>query len=295
MTELFGGRKTKKELANLKEEHHDLEEKFDNLQGEHERLQHEAGEETNMRISYIEEEIENMNVRVEKLASDSYEIRNEVRDIHESVLGMQTSLSEIVKLYKAILSQYGFGNMKANPPKATERRTKPGEDPGDAIVRALEEEQGRAKSGTSSRTASSKTATKARPSGMTASPPQSPPRLAPSSSNALNELHRLKETQKERGTENGESLADKLESRSGRGDKVDRVARRDLDRPGTTEMEREGEFTRSLPKKEIRPKAEVRDNGAEKGDGWEAMHPPSGPEGRERRPKPKLEDLLSPE
>ncbi len=295
MTELFGGRKTKKELANLKEEHHDLEEKFDNLQGEHERLQHEAGEETNMRISYIEEEIENMNVRVEKLASDSYEIRNEVRDIHESVLNMQTSLSEIVKLYKAILSQYGFGNMKANPPKATERRTKPGEDPGDAIVRALEEEQGRAKGEASSRTASSKTATKARPSGMAASPPQSPPRLAPSSSNALDELHRLSETQKERGTESGESLADKLESRSGRGDKVDRVARRDLDRPGTTEMEREGEFTRSLPKKDIRPKAEERENGAEKGDGWEAMHPPSGPEGRERRPKPKLEDLLSPE
>ena len=295
MTELFGGRKTKKELANLKEEHHDLEEKFDNLQGEHERLQHEAGEQTNMRISYIEEEIENMNVRVEKLASDSYEIRNEVRDIHESVLGMQTSLSEIVKLYKAILSQYGFGDMKAIPPKATERQTKPGEDPGDAIVRALEEEQGKAKSGASSRTASSKTAAKARPSGMAASPSQSQPRLAPSSSNALDELHRLSETQKERGTENGESLADKLETRSGRGDKVDRVARRDLDRPGTTEMEREGEFTRSLPKKEIRPKAEERENGAEKGDGWEAMHPPSGPEGRERRPKPKLEDLLSPE
>ena len=295
MTELFGGRKTKRELADLKEEHHDLEEKFDNLQGKHERLQHEAGEQTNIRISYIEEEIENMNVRVEKLASDSYEIRNEVRDIHESVLSMQTSLSEIVKLYKAILSQYGFGDTKSNPLRAPDRRTRPGDDPGDAIVRALEEEQGRAKGGPSRPTASSKTAAKAPPSGMAASPPQSPSRLAPSSSNALDELHRLSEAQKGRGTENGVHLADTLESRSGRGNKVDRVARRDLGRPGTTEMEREGEFTRSLPKKDIRPKAEERGNGAGRGDGWEAMHPPSGPEGRDRRPKPKLEDLLSPE
>ncbi|MHC4780381.1 MAG: hypothetical protein ACYTFG_17565, partial [Planctomycetota bacterium] len=78
MTEVFGGRKTKKELDELKEEHHDLEERFDNLQGKHEQLQHEAGEQTNMRISHIEEEIESMNQRVEKLANDSYEIRGEV-------------------------------------------------------------------------------------------------------------------------------------------------------------------------------------------------------------------------
>ncbi|NIW83568.1 MAG: hypothetical protein GWN18_13635, partial [Thermoplasmata archaeon] len=176
MTEVFGGRKTKKELKELKEEHHDLEGRFDDLQKEHEKLQHEAGEQTNMRISYIEEEIESMNQRVEKLATDSYEIRGEVRDIHESVLGMQTSLSEIVKLYKAIITQYGFGDMKKaaqGRPAPPAKRT-PGEEPGDEIIRALEKERGRSPKGALKKKAPSEISKRPAGGGIAASPPPKP-------------------------------------------------------------------------------------------------------------------------
>jgi len=293
---MFGGRRTKKKLNNLKEEHLNLEERFDNLQEKHEQLQHEAGEETNIRISHIEEEIESMNQRVEKLANDSYEIRSEVRDIHESVLGMQTSLSEIVKLYKAIITQYGFGNMKVEPPGRPAKKKKvPGDDPGDAIIRALEEEQGRARRAPSSGASPPpRSATEPR-SGIAASPPPPPPRPAPSNANPLDELHRLSEAHKERVTDSKGDLASVMSSRSGREDKVDRVARRDLDRQVDSDMDREGDFTRSLPKKDLRPKGNVGPSKAGKGDGWEAMHPPSESESKVRRPKPKLEDLLSPE
>lgn len=287
---MFGGRKTKKELEELKEEHHDLEERFDDLQKEHDRLQHEAGEQTNMRISYIEEEIESMNRRVEKLATDSYEIRGEVRDIHESVLGMQTSLSEIVKLYKAIITQYGFGEIK----QAAQRRTAPtpkrgpGEEPGDDIIRALEKERDGPTRATPKRTAPSERSTRPGAGGNVASPPPKP-RPAPMSSNALDELHRLSETPRDEG-----DLAAKMVARSGRSDKVDRVARRDLERPDAGELDREGDFTRSLPKKDLRPREKAGSGTSGPGSGWESVEPPEG--SREgRRPKPKLEDLLSPE
>jgi len=294
--EVFGGRKTKKQLDDLKEEHHDLEERFDTLQDRHEKLQHEAGEQTNMRISHIEEEIESMNQRVEKLANDSYEIRGEVRDIHESVLGMQTSLSEIVKLYKAIITQYGFGDMKGKRPQGpAKKKRQPGDDPGDAIIRALEEEQSRDRRAPASEaSASPKPGAEAR-SRIAASPPPPPPRPAPSNADPLDELHRLSEAHKERANVGEMDVASVMTSRSGREDKVDRVARRDLDRPDASDMDREGDFTRSLPKKDLRPKANGGANNAGKGDGWEAMHPPAAQESRARRPKPKLEDLLNPE
>jgi hypothetical protein len=300
---LFGGRRTKKELRDLKDEHHDLEERFDSLQREHERLQHEAGEETNVRISYIEEEIESMNQRVEKLATDSYEIRGEVRDIHESVMGMQTSLSEIVKLYKAIITQYGFGDMKAQAARARKAPAKPGEDPGDAIIRALEEEEGRSRGRPKGRP-KGRPEKGAGPRGeagsgkegdMAASPPPRP-RPAPMSSNALDELHRLSEEERGRRSQgDGEELAAKLVARSGTGDKVDRVARRDLGRAPSNDIQRDGEFTRSLPKKDLRPRAETREERSKPGDGWESMEPPPTETGKRKRPKPKLHDLLSPE
>jgi hypothetical protein len=253
-----------------------------------------------MRISYIEEEIESMNRRVEKLASDSYEIRGEVRDIHESVMGMQTSLSEIVKLYKAIITQYGFGDMKAAAERRQAPRPRPGEDPGDAIIRALEEEQGRNGKGASPRAATPKATTPKRAEtvprqGTASSPAPPPPRAAPRHADPLDELHRLSEAHNERASDRGEDLASLMASRSGRDDRVDRVARREVDRSVTGDMDREGDFTRSLPKKELRPKADPGSPNTRQGDGWESMEPPPGPEGRGRRAKPKLEDLLSPE
>jgi archaellum component FlaC len=282
VTETFGGRKTKKELSELKNEHHDLEERFDDLQDKHEKLQHEAGEQTNMRISHIEEEIEAMNHRVEKLANDSYEIRGEVRDIHESVMGMQTSLSEIVKLYKAIITQYGFGDIKAAAAKPVASRPRPGEEPGDAIIRALKNEGGGVAKEPSGSTAAART-------------PPPPPRPAPSSSNALDELHRLSEAHRDRETDRSGGKETRVVARTRSGDKVDRVARRDLDRPGSSEMDRDGEFTRSLPKKDLKVQTPESSIEARPGDGWESMHPPKEQEGNQRRPKPKLEDLLSPE
>lgn len=290
---MFGGRRTKKELEELKGEHQDLEVRYDNLQDEHERLQHEAGEETNVRISHIEEEIEAMNQRVEKLATDSYEIRSEVRDIHESVLGMQTSLSEIVKLYKAILSQYGFGNLKDKALTAPARPREPGDDPGDTIIRALEEEKERPGKAPRSRTTPPKAGGRPPPSAPAAPPP--PPRPAPSSSNALDELHRLSEANREQDVNREEDLAARLTAQSMRDDKVDRVARRDMGRQETGDMDREGEFTRSLPKKDLRPRSHEGASNVREGESWESMNPPPEAERGERRSKPKLKDLLDPE
>lgn len=290
---MFGGRKTKKELKDLKVEHHDLEERYEDLQEEHEKLQHVAGEETNVRISVIEEEIESMNQRVEKLATDSYEIRSEVRDIHESVLSMQTSLSEIVKLYKAILSQYGFGNMKANPLTAPARPKTPGDDPGDAIIRALEDEKERSRRAPEGRATPSKDEPTP-PAGSPSAPPP-PPRPAPSSADPLDELHRLSEAHRERQGKNGEGLATRLVARSGRDDRVDRVARRDMGRQEASDLEREGDFTRSLPKKDLRSRPDEGTQNVREGEGWESMSPPPVDERVERRPKSKLKDLLDPE
>ncbi len=236
-----------------------------------------------------------MNRRVEKLASDSYEIRGEVRDIHESVMGMQTSLSEIVKLYKAIITQYGFGDMRAAVERRQAPKAKPGEDPGDAIIRALEEEQGRTGKGASPKASPPKGAPAGPRRGTKGSPAPPPPRAAPRHADPLDELHRLSEAHNERASDRGEDLANLMAARSGRDDRVGRVARREVDRSGTGDMDREGDFTRSLPKKELRPKADPGSPGTREGDGWESMEPPQGPEGRGRRTKPKLEDLLSPE
>ena len=298
MYELFGGRRTKRELLDLKEEHQHLEERFDSLREEHEKLQHETGEQTNMRISYIEEEIESMNQRVEKLASDSYEIRGEVRDIHESVLGMQTSLSEIVKLYKAIIEQYGFGEMKKAAARQRTHAPRPDDEPGDAIIRALEKERDPTPKAPARGTGPRKAGPRSREGGPAASPPPRP-RPPPMSGNALDELHRLSRVER-----NGEELTAKVVARSDRGDKVDKVARRDLERPEPGQLDREGDFTRSLPRKELRPKegrAPVgkapagRARAGTAGDGdWESMEPPAASGGK-RRPRPKLEDLLDPE
>ena len=288
---MFGGRKTKKELQDLREEHQDLEERFAGLQEKHAKLQEEAGEQTNMRISYIEEEIESMNQRVEKLANDSYEIRGEVREIHESVLGMQTSLSEIVKLYKAIITRYGFGEMKAQAQKPQAAARRPGEDPGDSIIRALEEEQGRAGKDAGQdggRNERRKAQAQAPSRGMAASPPPRP-RPAPMSSNPLDELHRLSAAERDE-----EGLAAKMAARSDRGDKVGRVAKRDMERQTSSDMDREGEFTRSLPKKEIRPREDAKPEGDTGPSGWESMEPPVETKDR-KRSRPRLEDLLSPE
>ena len=83
-----------------------------------------------------------MNKRVEKLATDSYAIHSEVRDIHESVIEMQGSLRDIVKLYKAILTKYGFGNVPPTSQEAAPRRPAGREgEPGDDIIRTLKREQ----------------------------------------------------------------------------------------------------------------------------------------------------------
>ena len=92
---------------------------------------------------------------------------------------------------------------------------------------------------------------------MAASPPPRP-RPAPMSSNPLDELHRLSEEGRGRRSERDEEeLAAKVVARSGSGDKVGRVARRDLGRAPSNDIQRDGDFTRSLPKKDLRPRAEV--------------------------------------
>jgi hypothetical protein len=116
------------------------------------------------------------------------------------------------------------------------------------------------------------------------------------SSNALDELHRLSEEERgKRSAKDDEELAARLVARSDRGDKVDRVARRDLGRSPSGDIEREGEFTRSLPKKDLRTPVSAGEDTKQSGDGWESMEPPPSVEGGKRRPRPKLEDLLSPE
>jgi archaellum component FlaC len=298
VADTFGGRKTKKELEELKEEHHDLEERYEDLQEEHDKLFEEAGEKTNIRISNIEEEIESMNQRVEKLATDTYEIRGEVRDIHESVQGMQTSLREIVQLYKAILSRYGFGDMKANPLAEPKRPRGPMADPGDHIIHALERERdsdgpSRDDQGSPAKLKASPPTQRgpARSSQPSSAPP--PPRT-PATGNALDELHRLSQAHGARDGTEGEDLASRVVARSDRNDRVDRVARRDMGRMESVDRDTEGEFTRSLPKKDVAQKAS-KDPRPGHGDGWEAMSPPPETEGKSKRPKPRLEDLLSPE
>jgi hypothetical protein len=314
VADLFS-RKVRREHEQLKDKYEHLEDKYEHLQSEHDKLREETGEQTNMRISYIEEEIESMNKRVEKLASDSYAIHSEVRDIHESVKGMQASLSDIVKLYKAILMQYGFGKIQLDPSKgpapkkaaAGEVGPPTGREPGDDIIRALEQRRSRGEDGGRpppppvSRTVPPKPHTPARPSASaTPRSPPPPPSTAPattSGSSALDELHRLSEEQRAREALEGETVADRLASRAGSDDRVTRVARREMGRMDTVDRGGEGEFTRSLPKKDRTPKrtpAEARDGG------WEALGGAPADEGDERagrkeRKRVTLDDLLSPE
>ncbi len=307
VNELFS-KKVRKEHEDLRDKYDVLEDKYDHLQSEHDHLREETGEKTNQRISNIEEEIESMNVRVEKLATDSYAIRSEVRDIHESVKGMQSSLSDIVKLYKAILTQYGFGNVQvdrlkaasAGKPKAKEAAPASGE-PGDDIIRALKrdrsgrDEPGRPPPPPVSRTVPPKHHVPSAPSPSSPpSPPQSPPPppAATSGSSALDELHRLSEEQRARESLDGEAVAERLASRARREDRVTRVAHRDMGRMNAVDRGGEGEFTRSIPKKDLASRQSTQEA---HGDGWEALGaPPQETPGKEKR-KVSLEDLLSPE
>jgi hypothetical protein len=296
VADLFS-RKLKKEHEDLRDKYDSLEDKYEDLQGQHDRLVHETGEQTNIRISYIEEEIESMNKRVEKLATDSYEIHSEVREIRESVGEMRTALSDIVALYKAILMKYGFGNI--TPAELEERarqaRTKHviTGDPGDEIIDALrKEKESRAKSGRSTDSLPrSRTVPPRAPSSGTTTPPPPPPH--PDDMSAVDELHRMSEEQRAQDAD-PESLAKRLATRASRDDRVGRVAKRDMGRMESIDRGTEGEFTRSLPRKDVTPRSSE-DRGG--GGDWEAMAdpPPERDGDRGRVKKPRLEDLLDPE
>jgi hypothetical protein len=293
VNEVFS-RKAKKEADELRSKYDELEDRYENLQSEHERIREESEERTNVRISYIEEEIESMNQRVEKLATDSYAIHSEVRDIHESVTEMQVALRDIVQLYKAILTKYGFGNVDAEAAKrmAAKQAASRNGDPGDHIIDALKREQD-AKQRAAALRASPPSKGRATPPSAARKGPSPAPRVSsvPSTTNALDELHRLSEGKKDAPREEPEALAERLASRSSHDDRVGRVARRDMGRKEAIDRGTEGEFTRSLPKKSVTPR------GPTDGGEWEATEPPpdAGPPTKPRRPKPRLEDLLSPE
>ena len=278
-----------------------MEGKYEDLRSEHDRMREETEERTNVRISYIEEEIESMNKRVEKLATDSYAIHSEVRDIHESVIEMQHSLRDIVQLYKAILTKYGFANV---PPRTHEAVAKgpagKGGEPGDEIVEALRREQ-EARQGRSTGVGASKRSQTVPPK---AKARETPPKATsgrstslPSTTDALDELHRLSEAKRGTDREEVESLAERLTSRSSTDDRLGKVARRDMGKARAIDRASEGEFTRSLPKKSIGPIQEAPPPTEDDGEGWEATEPPPGTADRGRRKgsKPRLEDLLSPE
>ena len=274
------GRRAKKETAELKEKYSELEGKYDELSTDYKKLREETGEGTSMRISAIEEEIESMNVRVEKLAKDSYEIHSEVRDIKDSVQEMHKSLKEIIQLYKAILGRYGTSQMQAQM-RARERRT--GESPGDSVIRALKDEQASTQArreapraaGASQRTATATTAPV-----PAAAEPRPPPPPSP-----LDELHRLEAEDRGTGKLEGDELARRLEGRDqGR---VDRVVRRDMGRPSTITAGADEGFLRSLPRKEVVRRAPGASSAPgegmpEGGEGWEESSAPPGG----RRPPP---------
>ena len=297
MADLFS-RKLRREHEDLRDKYEDLEDKYEDLQGQHDRLVHETGEQTNIRISYIEEEIESMNKRVEKLATDSYEIHSEVREIRESVGEMRTALSDIVALYKAILLKYGFGNI--TPAELEERsrhaRTKhviEGE-PGDEIIEALRKErESRAKSGRSTDALPRSRTVPPRAPSRGGAPPPPPPPTPPDRMSAVDELHRLSEEQRASEAD-PESLAKRLATRASRDDRVGRVAQRDMGRMDSIDRDTEGEFTRSLPRKDVTAREpDERDRGGD----WEAMDgpPPKGSEDRGNARKSRLHDLLEPE
>ena len=211
---------------------------------------------------------------------------------------MQVSLRDIVGLYKAILTNYGFRNIHANPADvATRQAANRDGEPGDDIIEALKRE-----AETKKRVAASSPTTPPKSRTVPPKPParQSPsetqvqPSSVPSTTNALDELHRLSEAQRTSASGEPEVLAERLVSRSARDDRVGKVARRDMGRMEVIDRDTEGEFTRSLPKKSVNPKQQT-DGPAEGGD-WEATAPPDVDRPKkERMPKPRLQDLLSPE
>lgn len=277
-------KRPKKDHEVLKERYSNLEDRYDELQNEHTRLQEETGERTNMRISHIEEELDSMNDRVEKLARDSYEIHSEVREIHESVFEMRNALSDIVSLYKAILTQYGFKGMAPKPAQATQRTL--GHEPGDDIIRALEGDEKTYDEGPPARELKEEgTAAQGTPSEAGEAPPS-----------ALDELQRVAEDSRRSG-EGAATLARRLAERDGGEDRVDRVAKRDLGRMDSVKVDQEGEFLRPLPKKELQersgperapPPGKGPDDGPKR-EGWEETPPP-----KEKKPRPSVEDLLEP-
>jgi len=297
------GRRAKKEAAELKEKYSELEGKYEHLSTDYEVLKEEAGEKTSMRISVIEEQIESMNARVEKLATDSYEIHSELRDIKDSVTEMHLSLKEIVQLYKAILNRYGTPAIKEQQAKALEARRRAaavqaGGDPGEAVLRELmaESRQQRAAEAPA-REAVARRPSPPRPAVAPApqqqprqqeqaqqqpqqqeAPPPSPP---PS---AVDELQRAEAEDRADGNLDGEELARRLAQREGGG--VDRAARRDMRRPTAIRPGGEDTFLDPLPKKTVYRRAPPERPPAE---GWEETASPRP------RPKPKLEDVLEPE
>ncbi len=297
MIETFS-RRSKKEQEELRSKYDDLEDRYETLQSEHDRQQEESEERTNIRISSIEEDIDSMNQRVEKLATDSYAIRSEVREIHESVTQMQVSLRDIVGLYKAILTKYGFGNVQGNPTEnATRQVVDRNGEPGDDIIEALKREaeaKKRAAASSPSTPPRSRTVPPRPPARSSPSQTQVQPSSVPSTTNALDELHRLSEAQRASASDEPEALAGRLASRSAHDDRVGKVARRDMGRMEAIDRDTEGEFTRSLPKKNVTPRQ--RTDGPAQGGDWEATAPMDvGQPRKERKPKPRLEDLLSPE
>jgi archaellum component FlaC len=293
------GRRAKKETAELKEKYNELEGKYEHLSTDYEVLREEAGEKTSMRISVIEEQLETMNARVEKLATDSYEIHSELRDIKDSVTEMGTSLKEIVQLYKAILNRYGTPAIKEQQARALEARRRAasaqsGSDPGEAVLRELmaESKQQRAPEAPA-RDAPARRPSPPRPA--TAPAPQQQPRQleqaqqqrapppAPLPS-AIDELQRAEAEDRAHGNLDGEELARRMAQREGGG--VDKAARRDMRRPTAIRSGGEDTFLDPLPKKTVYRRAPPERPPAE---GWEETASPRP------RPKPKLEDVLDPE
>ncbi len=271
-TDVFS-RRSKKETQELRRKYQDLEDKYEGLQSDYDQLKEETGERTNIRISAIEVEIESMNKRVEKLATDSYEIHSELRDIKDSVTEMGTALKEIVSLYKTILSRYGTPAMKRQVSQMPKKGAPAGE-PGDEVIKALEREQEARSRAPPAMEATARE--DARPE-----PPPRPP-------TALDELHRVAE--ESRATE-GEPPASRVTARSQPGDRVDRVARRDIERREGVKMGEAEGFLRPLPKKELHRRPPPEPSGPA-GDGWEETeHPPEREKGNRVRP----DDLLEPE
>jgi len=300
------GRRAKKETAELKEKYSELEGKYEHLSTDYEVLKEEAGEKTSMRISVIEEQLETMNARVEKLATDSYEIHSELRDIKDSVTEMGTSLKEIVQLYKAILNRYGTPAIKEQQARALEAKRRAaavqsgGSDPGEAVLRELmaESKQQQRAAEPPARDMTVRRQQPPPPQRPAAAalvrqqqlqqqqaPPQQPvpPPPAPPPS-AIDELQRAEAEDRAEGNLDGEELARRMAQREAGG--VDRAARRDLRRPAAIRSGGEDTFLDPLPKKTVYRRAPPE---RPSGEGWEETASPRP------RPKPKLEDVLEPE